>query len=406
MFKPQRLKGIVLHSVLLFLAFTTILAFVDTDQAASIGQSGVEVVVEGWAHQGTDLATARDEAVLDAKRRGVEMVLGNYIEARTILDNFNAIDDLIISRSTGYISQYEILGERLDGDLVVATVSMTIVEGSLKKDVMDIQGALSGGYSPTIGVGIPISPDFSYNRNSYTLIPQSSWWETSIIEALTIQGFEIRTAPIYDKFEALRLQPQDEISPVTEMKGYDIYFASSISVDFIDLVYNSDMSVIADLGNAYESAYLLVGSASGTNGTEASLMLINVDLERVIWRKSVKKCFAGLFGASGDKVDDVVDEIKQVLHNDVLSRGHTIRSTIEGIDLKSVIQLERRLKNIRFTEAVHMRSFDITDSNVGDAVFDVTTSLPTHHLAESILWWDSGLMLQSIDQKNLLFSKH
>lgn len=76
---------------------------------------------------------ARDRAISDALRNAVEQALGTYIESQTIIDNYQLIEDNILSKSKGYVKSYKIISEKQDEGLYRVKI-MAIVDNAKIED--------------------------------------------------------------------------------------------------------------------------------------------------------------------------------------------------------------------------------------------------------------------------------
>ncbi len=52
-----------------------------------------------------------DDAVLDAQRTAVSVVMGQYVDSRTLVQNFALLSDRILTSSSGYVKAYEVIEE-------------------------------------------------------------------------------------------------------------------------------------------------------------------------------------------------------------------------------------------------------------------------------------------------------
>lgn len=89
-----------------------------------------DVVAEGWADAGGDPAGALESAVLDAKRRAIEMETGVTLRGGTDVRGAVAVQRRLATRFSGTVSSYEVLEtERRDG-LVRARVRVRVLPGA------------------------------------------------------------------------------------------------------------------------------------------------------------------------------------------------------------------------------------------------------------------------------------
>ncbi|MEO0224689.1 MAG: hypothetical protein ABIL76_06330, partial [candidate division WOR-3 bacterium] len=70
-------------------------------------QSEKTIISEGVSSiNNVSIDVARDRAISDALRNAIEQALGTYIESQTIIDNYQLIEDNILSKSKGYVKSY------------------------------------------------------------------------------------------------------------------------------------------------------------------------------------------------------------------------------------------------------------------------------------------------------------
>ncbi|MGD2269316.1 MAG: flagellar assembly protein T N-terminal domain-containing protein [Desulfobacterales bacterium] len=75
-----------------------------------------EITTKGYGTiYGEDKAAARDRAIEDAQRKAVEQAMGTMISSETVTQNFQLINDRILSLSSGYIETYRIVSEKVRG---------------------------------------------------------------------------------------------------------------------------------------------------------------------------------------------------------------------------------------------------------------------------------------------------
>ncbi|MEO0143647.1 MAG: flagellar assembly protein T N-terminal domain-containing protein [candidate division WOR-3 bacterium] len=99
-------------------------------------QTEKSIIVEGVSStNNVSLDVARDRAISDALRNAVEQALGTYIESQTIIENYNLIEDNILSKSKGYVKNYKIISEKQEDGLyrvkIIAIVDNKKIEDDL-----------------------------------------------------------------------------------------------------------------------------------------------------------------------------------------------------------------------------------------------------------------------------------
>jgi hypothetical protein len=77
-------------------------------EARAQGEVETTVVTEGIAAVvGGDLARAEDEAISDAKRNAVEQAIGVFVKSETLGENYQVVQETILTKSEGYITWWE-----------------------------------------------------------------------------------------------------------------------------------------------------------------------------------------------------------------------------------------------------------------------------------------------------------
>jgi len=147
--------------------------------------TGVGSIING------DVAHARDDAIEDALRKGVENAMGLLIQSETLVENYQLIDDRIFSKTEGYIQNYDIVREGKRGEyLYEVTVRAAVRMANLKNDLEGIALLMRRKNMPrimimikerNIGEGPGIFRYFEADMNSA---------ETAIMESFMEKGFK------------------------------------------------------------------------------------------------------------------------------------------------------------------------------------------------------------------------
>ena len=119
-------------TIMLFILTTVFFAV-----ASNTNVPAMEVTAKGYGTiYGNDKAAARDRALEDAQRKAVEQAMGTMISSESITQNYQLIDDRILSLSSGYIKTYRIVSESAaGGELeieIAAEVGMEKLNDSLQ----------------------------------------------------------------------------------------------------------------------------------------------------------------------------------------------------------------------------------------------------------------------------------
>jgi hypothetical protein len=98
-----------------------------------------EVMVEGVSSiEGGRKDIARDHAIKDALRKAVEQAVGTFISSETVVENYEVLSDRIYSKAEGYVAEYKVLREKVEGDLYRVLISAKVKMGDIKDDLKAI----------------------------------------------------------------------------------------------------------------------------------------------------------------------------------------------------------------------------------------------------------------------------
>jgi len=130
---------------LFFKSFLTlfVLAFVLSGCGGSrsrlkVGKTdGGEVVeAEGLApHKADDIIATKRASLTDAQRNALEKVVGVYLSAKTLVEKAVAIENNILSKTSGYIKKFDILKEWVEDDLYKTRIRALVALRDLASDL-------------------------------------------------------------------------------------------------------------------------------------------------------------------------------------------------------------------------------------------------------------------------------
>ena len=179
------------REVLLVGLFLTWLGSISQEQIASkedtkeVVASGVGSIIEG------DVAHARDDAIEDALRKGIENALGLIVESETLVQNYQLIEDNIFSKTQGYIQKYDVVQEGEQSEqLYEVTVRALVKMADLKNDLDAIETLMRRKNRPRLMVmieerNIGEAPGlFHYFEADMNIA------ETAIMDAFMVKGFK------------------------------------------------------------------------------------------------------------------------------------------------------------------------------------------------------------------------
>ena len=154
-------------------------------EAKEIVASGMGSIIGG------DVAHARDDAVEDALRTGIEQALGLLLESETLVENFQLIEDNIFSKTKGYVQTYEIIREgKRNEHLYEVTVKAIVKMTNLKNDLDAIATLMRRKNTPRVMVVIQERNIGEASGRYHYFEVDMNTAETSIMEAMMEKGFK------------------------------------------------------------------------------------------------------------------------------------------------------------------------------------------------------------------------
>lgn len=91
-----------------------------------------------------DVNSARERALMQAQRRAVELVVGVFVNAATLVGKAQLVDSQIYSKTNGYVKTYEVLSEKRDGESFKMKLKAYVKIGDVNRD-LDAVGLMIKG---------------------------------------------------------------------------------------------------------------------------------------------------------------------------------------------------------------------------------------------------------------------
>ena len=104
-----------------------------THAQIATGQALEQRIKATGVAEGTNLQ-AKDEALLDAKSQAVMRACGTFIDASTLVEDFQLINERILAHATGYITKCETVEEGPKDGMYYCTILATVQVARLKDD--------------------------------------------------------------------------------------------------------------------------------------------------------------------------------------------------------------------------------------------------------------------------------
>jgi len=175
-------------------------------------REGEVVEAEGMApYKADDLTGTKAASLAAAQKAAVELVVGVYVNAKTRVDKAVAIEQTILTHSSGYIKSYEILSEGRSGDWYKTRIRALVSTKELHDD-LDSSGLL---LQPSIGyprVSVLLKEYIGENES------QEGYAARAVTQALLNQGFKVVELPSSIKRDEDPLEIAKDLSHrVTEL---------------------------------------------------------------------------------------------------------------------------------------------------------------------------------------------
>lgn len=103
------------------------------------GEEGEVIEAEGWVPADPqDLVGSKQRSLADAQRKAVERVVGVFISAKTRVDQAVNVNSRILANVKGYISKYDVLGEKEEGGFYKTRIKALVLYRKLGDDLKQL----------------------------------------------------------------------------------------------------------------------------------------------------------------------------------------------------------------------------------------------------------------------------
>jgi hypothetical protein len=290
-------------------------------------EEGVTVETEGISPiLNDDKLEAEQIAITDALRNALDQVVGTLVSSETETKNYEFIQETIKARTSGYVSNQEVLRRWVEDGYYRVLVRVTVKQDALKQSVDALKLTLIRAGKPRLMVLVP-------NINI----------STQIVESMKNAGF-----PVVDSRNQAEILIIGRIRNELISKSYGVY----VEQTYLSLEVNR-----ADSGQTM---------ASKTFTTRGVDIIDNVAFQKAL----------------DNGCNLAVDFLKEQLGKQLVDSERTIQLMVNGINYSGLQQLQRRIKATPNVNDVFLRSF-----NKGNAQFDIETGLLPDQLADFISGW-------------------
>lgn len=325
------------------------------------------VTVDGVAGiQGGDKAIARDNAIQDALRKAVEQAVGTMVASETLVENFVAVRDNILSKSQGYVQDYKVIKEGADKDLYTVTIAASVSIGSLKSDL----GAL-GLLQARVGKPRILFMIAEQNIGQEILLYWWGWWgkggaafagqnvdmavsETVLKQEFLAKGFNvIDISAVTGKFE---ISNAYRIADLTDTGAREIGRKMGAEV------------IVKGKALAKEGPRM-AGSSVGSYLADITVSAIRVDNGQVLAsaRDSAPARHVSQHVGGNQAIENAAKKVSDKLIEQITTRwmgetsgGQLVQVTIRGLSgMKDLVKIKNFLQSqVRGVQSVIQRSFE------------------------------------------------
>ena len=148
---------------------------------------------------------SKQEAVQDGLRSALMQIVGTYMSSKTVVKNYDLIEDKILTYSSGFIEGHKVLSTKRDKDLFVSELRVKVKKGKLAKKVKSLNIAKAS---------------IDIDTEKITSSIQTTKFNVSNLEELQNTFNEVVVKPILE-----------EKSHSVTFRGLNIYEIQNISVE-------------------------------------------------------------------------------------------------------------------------------------------------------------------------------
>lgn len=176
------MKRLAIFILLQLILVLPVLAQAPDTTAREVVAKGIGSIIDG------DVAHARDDAIDDALRSGLEQSLGMLLESETLVENYQLLEDRIFSKTQGYVQNYDVVKEgKRDETLYEVTLRASIRLTDLKSDLDGIATLMRRKNTPRIVVMIQ---ERNVGEGDRYFEADMNTAETAIMDVMMSKGFK------------------------------------------------------------------------------------------------------------------------------------------------------------------------------------------------------------------------
>lgn len=289
---------------------------------------------------GGDRAQARDEAIIDARVRALEMVAGVFVDAETLLANEVLLDSMVRDRTQGMVTSYKVLKEGPMGD---GRYRVLIEAGVAPEEVKQKLQGLTSDFAmvvmiPETNLGQPQSPPIV---------------ENAVITKLVEVGYRVA-----DPDQVLKIRERDRMKALLEN---DLEAVKTIATRFLAnlLVMGRALSEPSQASQGILSSRARV-----------SLRVVEAETGRILVNREIGdiRGFDLAQERAGQKAlrtagEAITEYLLEQLDQHFKRKERTIEVRIRGVNVVEDFQrFKNLLQGFRWVSDIQERAFDPRES--------------------------------------------
>lgn len=343
-------KRIIIIFILIFFIFNIKIIFAKDNISEKIEVTGVSYINKG------NLSKAYKAAINDALRRGVEEVVGFYINAETKTKNYQLISDNILKSSQGYVKSYRVLEKKIEDGNYYVKLEVEIGTGDLSKDLEALRLAIKARNNPRVIFLIDQEVEYVYSSNKIV--------ENELIKKFIDYGYQVVDAGEVEQL--ITRQRKNAIlngdillsAKFANKLKADLIVVGKAFASYINLSRQLDDDLLDDLVSYHSQLELRVIQSSNAN----VVALANGSGKGIDTAKE-RAANKALLAVS----KDVSSKLVKQLSKELVKGNKSLNLQIGGINsLKLLAKLKNSLPLLSGVEKVYFREY-----TEGLAIFDL-----------------------------------
>lgn len=320
-----------------------------------------------------DKAAAKDRAVEAALRNAVEQVVGVFIQSSTLVQNYVAVEDKVLSQSKGYVKSWEIVSERVEDGVMIVEVKATVASAEVKGDLDKIQWVMAQKEYPRVMMLIAEQnvgqTGFSYWWGNTTSVVSMGVVENTLQDELSKLGFTF-------------VDPQVLTGKLSQKGAFQITSAGVSDQQAREIADLTDAQVvIVGTAVAIDAGATTLSPNSHSGQADISLRVINSDNGEILLTSKAHDAHLHVSPVTaGNKALEkaakkIAKDVSDRLVDKWMVSAHTVTLEVSGVtSYLQLDQFKRTLANeFRGVRAVRERKM-IKNTAQFDLYYDSKTS--------------------------------